>query len=143
MKKPPHAYTLIECVLALGLVAMVLASLLALLPMGLSTMAGGGRRVAEARIMQHLQTRCRSGLSAGDLYFSREGSPLETGAEAAFIARLETEAGVFLPGDAEEGLRRIRVMISDQPQASPFADDLHVTARALLLAQPLDGKVGS
>ena len=143
MKTPPCAYTLIECVLALGLVGMVLMSLLALLPMGMSTMVTGGRRVTEGRILRQLQTGCRVGLPTEDLYFNREGASLGTVTDAAFVVRLAPEAGVMLPGDTVPSLPRVKLMISDQPRGSPFANELHVTAHFLLLAEPLERKGGS
>ncbi len=154
MKRRPHAYTLIECVLALGLVALVLASLVAVLPVGLASQANGGRRVAEARIMQYLQARGHNTTlrAVPELYFNRDGAPLEDITEAAYVARLDSRAHpVVVPGDSARGdpvssmapippgrLRCVRVSISDHPHSSATDDDLRMTVHSLLLSPALD-----
>ncbi|MDB6140114.1 MAG: hypothetical protein JWO94_3186 [Verrucomicrobiaceae bacterium] len=143
MKRPADGYTLIECVLALGFVALGLMAVVAVLPMGLSPLAAGGRRVAEARIMQTLEARCRAGRVAGEYYFSTGGVPLEDSRNAAFVAKVAVPSPLFLPGDVEGFLQCVKVTVTDHPHSQASAEGFHATEHSLIFSSALDSGNGS
>ena len=135
MRPRCDAFTLIESVLALGIVATVLLAVIGLLPAGLEATRSAAQRSAEARIVEQVRVRSLDALPAGDLFFDAAGNPLPgTNSEAAFTARVAAGDGVALPGEAIISLHSIRIRISDRRGSDSFADDWHVHVHQLLLA---------
>ena len=135
MKCSLDGFSLIECVLALAVTAMVLVAVLGLVPAGLDATHVAAQRTAEARILECLRTENALQTTPGDFYFDALGSPSLAGSpDAVFAARVESIAGVTLPGDSDPSMRRLRISISDRAAVDPFADPRRLRVHPLLLA---------
>ena len=135
MRPRCDAFTLIESVLALGIVATVLLAVIALLPAGLEATRSAAQRSAEARIVEQVRVRSLDALPAGDLFFDATGNPLPGPAsEAIFTAQVTAGEGVTLPGETIISLRSARIRIRDRRGGDSFADGGHGHVHQLLLA---------
>ena len=142
MTQRRKAFSLIESLLAISIVATVLLTLLALLPAGLDASRDAARCTAEARILARLRQQCVASALTGDFYFDALGRPLSSGtADAALAVRVAPAAAVALPGDATATLRSIRITLSDRMLDDPFADPQQVRVQQLLLAPVTTGGI--
>jgi uncharacterized protein (TIGR02598 family) len=137
MKRSRSAFTLIECVLALGIAATVLVALVGLLPAGLDATRTAALGSAEAAIIERLRQQIESGTPPGDFYFDAQGAPVSDGpADAVFAARVEASSALALPGETTGAMRSTRILLSDRVSSDSFGDDRRLHAYRLLLAAP-------
>ena len=140
MKRRRAAFTLIECVLALGITATILVALMSLLPAGLDATRTATLRNAEARIIGRIRQQSETTPVLGDFYFDALGSPVDKkSVEAVLAVRVAAEDGVALPGDVSASLRSIRITLGDRMIRDPFADERHLHVHHLLLAPAANG----
>lgn len=110
MKRAAH--TLIETVLALGILASVLTAVIGLLPHALDSTRQADARLVEALIVRHTGLRCREGLPSMPLLFDAAGSPLPAGSpDAVFSVAVTMNPAAALPGGPPGGLRQARLEI--------------------------------
>jgi uncharacterized protein (TIGR02598 family) len=116
----PHrlrrAFSLVEVVLALGMMSFAMISVVGLIPVGLGNFRDARRLSIEAGIAQRLSGDLRlagRSVAAGSYYFDDQGAPVEEAA-ALYVARVEApsglEAGDFVGADVPA--RTILVTIS-------------------------------
>ena len=135
MKPRCDAFTLIESVLALGIVATVLLAVIGLLPAGLEATRSAAQRSAEARIIEQVRVHSMDALPASELFFDATGNPLPgLNSEAAFTARVDAGESIALPGETTISLRSVRIRISDRRGSDSLSDDWRVHVHQLLLA---------
>ena len=104
--KHPQGFSLIETVLALGIIATLLMAALSLLPAALDTTRSAEQRNAEAMILANVRARCASALPTDELYFTRSGSALSSKTEnTATIVTVRQGDSLALPGDTERSVR--------------------------------------
>ena len=122
-------FSLVETVIAVGITATVIVTLLALLPIGLDTLRSASMRTSEARIKQAVvsnykmtdwdEVEQQAGEGSGrDFFFDERGAPVPSSSEnILFGARVWVEDRVTLAGDATENeyLRNLRIYITDRP----------------------------
>lgn len=144
-----HAFSLVETVLALAVVAVSLLTLVGLMPGGLEDLRRSGASQAEARIIQSVMSgyQMNSWGSPGssmalpdkDFYFDMRGMPVTRNhRDHAITARAVVDAvNPTLAGDATPSphLRRLRIRITQALQAEDaFTNSrLHVE-RSVLVA---------
>lgn len=127
-------FSLIETVLALGLVTTAALVIIAMLPAGLDSLRDSQREVVEARIADQLRQQCRSG-ATGTFYFDSDGTELShRTVDAAIAARIETAGIQPLPGNSGPALQRYRLSISHAIGTDPFADPRQVSVQYVLEA---------
>ena len=135
MRIRPAAFTLIECVLALGIAATVLVAVMGLLPAGLHATRIAAQKGTETFILAHIAQQSETARPSGDCYFDATGSLLEgRRAGSAFAVRVEPGDGPILPGDAAPSMHCLRVTISDRVIGDPFGDPRHLRVHHLWLA---------
>jgi uncharacterized protein (TIGR02598 family) len=142
MKPIRAAFTIIECVLALGVASSLLLLTISLLPGGMDAVRVASHSSFESAIVQRVRHQCEGLLTlpVGELYFDEDGLPLSGRSAGAFFAvRLEPLPGALLPGDREPSMRRLRISITDLAQGEPFVDVGRVKSFHLLLAPPTLG----
>lgn len=111
-------FSLIETVLALGILATVLMAVIGLLPHALDASHTADRRAAEALIFANVRARCTSKLPEGELRFDASGSPLPSDArDFAFTAMVTSSPSVSLPGDTSSRVRTARIELHDRSRA--------------------------
>lgn len=112
------AFSLIETVLALGVLATVLMAVIGLLPHALDTSRTADRRAAESMIFANVRARCASTLPEGELRFDANGSPLLSDAhDFAFTAVIHTSPAIDLPGDPSGSVHTARIELHDRSRA--------------------------
>ncbi|MFP6873050.1 MAG: Verru_Chthon cassette protein B [Verrucomicrobiales bacterium] len=127
------AFTLIETVLAIGIVATVLIALLGLLPSGSKILGEAGRATVGARIAQQLIGEVQlAEFEDIDQLFTKERYYNDMGTELSgigtlqtvYTARVEIERGnPEIPGAKESKyLRRVIVKVSNAPGKPDFSD---------------------
>lgn len=135
MKRNWHAFTLIECVLALGITATMLVAILGLLPTGLEATRTAAHREAEAHIIEQVRQACATTQALGDRWFDASGARLrQPSTGTVFTVRVAQTEDVTLPGDAIASMRRIRITISDRHAGDPFDDARHLRTHHVLLS---------
>jgi uncharacterized protein (TIGR02598 family) len=135
----PHraAFTIIECVLALGIASSVLLGTIALLPAGMDALRDASQRSVEATIVAWIRQQSvgTNLLPPADLYFDKDGLASPSGStESVYAVHVEQVEDASLPGDAEPSIRRIHITISDRAQYAPFADANRLRSYHLLFA---------
>lgn len=93
------AFTLVETVLAIGMVSTVLIALLGLLPTGMDIMGEAGQRTVGARIAQQLMSEMQASpfvelesFDGDTRYFDDQGTEVPTQTLAVYTARIEVDA---------------------------------------------------
>lgn len=116
------AFSLVEVILALGLVTFAVTVIVGLLPVGLTSINQSMNQTIEAQILRSISSQSvvadfRS-LATSGLYFDREGQPT-TMANAYYDVRVTTNAPVY-PGSTEAaGLRESIVTLKIEMIARP------------------------
>ena len=130
-----RAFSLIECVLALGIASSLLLTAVALLPVGMEATRAAEQSVTEAAIVDSLRAQfAEAEVTGAWKFFDQHGSTLGGGtADAAFVARVLAAPSAPLLDGAGPALRRLRIEISDRPR-SAFSDARHTRVFFLLLA---------
>ena len=137
--RKPHllrraGFTLVETVLAIGIVATVMVALLGLLPSGVDIMSEAGRETVGARIAQQIISEVQlSEFDEVDQFNGEERFYDDMGTEVdnfkhprrVYTARVEVASDKpSVPGSVEsEFLRSVVVKISDRPIDPDFTDD--------------------
>ena len=131
---PSHrGFTLIETVLAIGIVATVLVALLGLLPTGSDILSEAGRGTVGARIAQQLIGEVQLAefedidqFNNKQRYYNDMGTELRTAGDVdrVYTARIEVESGnPPIPGAKEsEYLRRVVIKVSNNPGQPDFSN---------------------
>jgi|GEM_PF-1952383 len=146
-------FSLIEVLLAVGITAILVTTVLGLLPSGLEDLRSSGQRMATARILEHvaheLQMRDFDSWAHAQtpliLSFDNAGDPLPgTGTEADVIYRAQVTlvqapgtVGVTLPGAVVANVfaRQARIRITDLPGADPFTGNARLWERTLTITR--------
>lgn len=113
MRSPAAAaFSLLETVLALGVVSTVLVAAMSLIPLGLRTAQEAEGQAAEMRILQRLGDRCAALMPDEALYFSSNGSPVSgKSGDALYAVIVRPGSGICLPGNLDRPLRSALVEI--------------------------------
>ena len=130
---PPadRGFTLIETVLAIGIVATVLIALLGLLPTGSKILGEAGRGTVGARIAQQLIGEVQQAEFADidtfnnkQRYYNDMGTELKSVGGHVYTARIEVESGnPPIPGAKEsEYRRRVIIKVSNDPGKPDFSN---------------------
>ena len=125
----PKAFTLVETVLALGLTAFVLTSLLGLLACGMGTFRKAMDFTLQAQMAQILVEKARhtsfnslAQLAAQPYYFDDAGNPVDAGdASGTFKAVMNVTGATTLPADpgfANSGLTQVTITCSRKQAAA-------------------------
>ncbi|MCH2061546.1 MAG: Verru_Chthon cassette protein B [Verrucomicrobiales bacterium] len=127
-----RGFTLIETVLAIGIVATVLIALLGLLPTGSDILSEAGRSTVGARIAQQLIGEVQLAeyddidkFNNQQRFYNDMGTELRSGGDqVVYTARIEIESGnPPIPGAKEsEYLRRVIIKVSNNPGNPDFTD---------------------
>ncbi len=121
-------FSLIETVLALGIVATVLMSVIGMLPQALDSTQHAERRAAEALIVANVRAQYASSLPVGELHFDAHGLPMTNETrDFAFIAKVTASDSIVLPGDPSGSLRTALLEISDRSRQWTHAQALTLT----------------
>lgn len=116
-------FSLIEVVIAIGIVASVLVALLGLFGLGMDTMREAINEQVEARIMQSVNSDLQASdfdrlqdMESEQYFFDEEGTRVRSGRDAVYAAKIElldqSGSGVKLPGmDRNSMLIRANVKI--------------------------------
>ena len=137
---PPadRGFTLIETVLAIGIVATVLIALLGLLPTGSDILGEAGRGTVGARIAQQLIGEVQLAefedidqFNNKKRYYNDMGTEVltEEHPDRVYTARIEVESGnPPIPGAKEsEYLRRVIIKVSNNPGQPDFSNPPEAT----------------
>jgi uncharacterized protein (TIGR02598 family) len=112
---PRRGFTLVEIVLAIGLVAFGLVVVISLLPVGLGSMSDSSRQIVETEIFSTVGAELNStkfdelenyAASRFPVYFDNEGAEVAAGTTAVYTARCR-----FSPPENSGQLRRVTVLI--------------------------------
>ena len=127
-----RGFTLIETVLAIGIVATVLVALLGLLPTGSQILSEAGRGTVGARIAQQLIGEVQLAeyddidqFNNKTRYYNDMGTAVSPAdSTRVYTARIEVESGnPPIPGAKEsEYLRRVIIKVSNNPGSPDFSD---------------------
>lgn len=139
-------FSLIEVVLALGILGLAFVPLMGLLPAGMDTFRSSVDRSAAARVVEQLANEARQSefkevrSSVSDLYFDELGNEVQSPGAAIFQARLTVL-------DESPHLKRLVIQVVRNPDGRadlvPALEDglwkergaLPVTTRSVLLAR--------
>ena len=133
-KRAQSAFSLIEIVVAVGIVATVMVALLGMIPTGLNTVNRAADTMAEIRIAQQILGEIQVSdfnsieeWASSDIYYDRDGIQLEDNDPLLqkYTARVEIENGVTLPNKIKENdyCKRITVKISSKRGSVDFTDE--------------------
>ena len=133
MNSKPHrlhsGFSLVETVIAVGITATVIMTLLALLPIGLEKLRSASLTTSEAQIRQtivsnykmldwdEVEKQAVDG-SEKDFYFDEQGAPVPQSDEnMLYGARVWVGENITLSGDVlkNEYLRQLKIHITDRP----------------------------
>jgi uncharacterized protein (TIGR02598 family) len=127
-----RGFTLIETVLAIGIVATVLISLLGILPTGSNILSEAGRSTVGARIAQQLIGEVQLAeyddidqFNNKTRYYNDMGTAVSPADPTlVYTARIEVESGnPPIPGAKEsEYLRRVIIKVSNNPGIPDFSN---------------------
>ena len=142
-----HAFSLVEVVLAIGVVSFAMMAVLGTLPVGLKSSRESRGQVATANIARQIQgelqqisfrtdsadTLTVQNLADTPFYFTLEGT--RTGADQAYYIASFAVADVSLPGLSIDpaNARRVTVTVSHPADAAP--EDRQESIFSLLLAK--------
>lgn len=129
--KNRNAFSLIEVVLALGVVSVALIPLFGLLPAGLGTFRGSIDRSVSTQIAQAIISEARQTdfanlttlqTAAGSpLRFTEEGDKTTDASKTIYVARVTVETQVGVPSTASftnSSIARVRVNVANSPNGS-------------------------
>lgn len=128
------AFTLVETVLAIGMVSTVLIALLGLLPTGMDIMGEAGQRTVGARVAQQLMSEMQASpfvdLESFDgetRYFDDQGTEVSTQSLAVYTALIEVDGEPQdLPGGGSytsDFLKGVVVKVALSLREPNFADN--------------------
>ena len=123
-RRETSGFSLVEIVVAVGIVATVMVALLGMIPTGLNTVNEAADTMAEIRIAQQIlgevQMAAWEDLDQWDskpFYYDAEGNKLDTqeGNKVRYTCRVEIEDRVLLPPDQENRyIKRVVVKVSSK-----------------------------
>ena len=144
-------FTMVETVIAVGIVATVMLAMVSLLPLGISTLKDASARQADARIVQTLVgvyqmqdwasvEQQETTEAAKDFYFDDKGLLVEkTDQSQIYTARVTIIGPPTVPGDSRPNpfMRRMEIYISDRPLdlGDPFEEDYPTNEHTALIAK--------
>lgn len=95
-------FTLVETVVALGLVAALMLTILGLLPGGLEAIRHASRPVTIAVVLDGLRARCLAGAPEGDYWCDRQGRiQAAPDGDTCFIIHVRPGNALAVPGDVD------------------------------------------
>jgi uncharacterized protein (TIGR02598 family) len=110
-----HGFTLVETMLAVAISAVLLLTLVALLPMGLDSAREGRRQSVVTGILDHLRHQNLPQSTSGEFRFDSDGLPRpQHDPRITFTARVNPVDPVPLPGNAGASLRRLHITLLDE-----------------------------
>ena len=144
-------FTLVETVVAVGIVATVMLAMVSLIPLGMGTLKDAAVRAADARIVQSLvsiyqmqdwasvEQQATSG-SPREFYFDEKGVAVEKeDPNLLYTARVIIGDPPVVPGDdlTNPYLRKMEIEISDRPinLGDPFEDGYKTTNHSTVIAK--------
>ena len=136
-KRFRSAFSLVETVIAVGITATVIMTLLALLPIGLDKLRSASLTTSEAQIRQSIvsnykmldwdEVEDQAASGAGrDFYFDERGaSVLQSDENMLYGARVWVGDNIKLSGDVLENefLRKLTIHITDRPEIEDAYSD--------------------
>jgi uncharacterized protein (TIGR02598 family) len=119
-------FSLVEVVIAIGILSFAMVPLLGMLPTGLNTFRNSIDRSVSTQIAQQILNEARqtdfTNLSSlqGNRYFTEEGDPTtETSPNRIYLARTDIITQVAVPGDgtpfSNASLAKVRVQVANSP----------------------------
>jgi uncharacterized protein (TIGR02598 family) len=115
MNRIRHGFSLIETMLALGIMATLLTAMLGLLPAGLEATHKASQRAVERRILERLHLLSVQGDLEDEFHFDREGILVSANNEdRAWVAKIKAGVPAVLPGAEAPALRTWQVELCDQ-----------------------------
>ena len=128
------AFTLVETVIAIGIVATVMVALLGLLPSGVEIMSEAGRGTVGARIAQQLIGEVQlaefddvNTFNGKERYYDDMGTEVKSfdAPRRVYTARIEVASEKpSVPGSIEsEFLQRVVIKVSDRPISPDFGEE--------------------
>lgn len=122
-------FSLVEVVLALGLMSFAVIAILGLIPTGLTTLRQSMNQTVEAQIVRSIGAQSVmanfTNLATNNMYFDDEGLPAKNAAGAFYTVNVTTNVPIF-PGIAN---------------ATNYPDSL-TTLRILMISRPNPAAVG-
>lgn len=127
-RKPSHrsvAFSLVEVIIALGLVTFAVTAMVGILPVGLSSINQSMNQTIEAQILRSISSQSVvadfRNLTTNGLYFDREGQP-STLANSYYDVRITTNAPVY-PGSSEavdlpESIVSLKIEVIARPSST-------------------------
>jgi|GEM_PF-1233228 len=118
-----RAFSLVEVVLALGLVSFAVIAILGLIPTGLTTLRQAMNQTVEAQIVKSIGARAVTAnftnLATNNMFFDDEGLPTTTAAMAVYTVNVTTNVPVF-PGSSNainytNSLTTLRILMISKP----------------------------
>lgn len=127
LRKRSFGFSLVEVVTALGIVSFGLVSMMGLLVAGISTFREAVNATTEAQIAQQLANKMAladySAIATNSgkvYYFTQEGLPARSAAEAIFSAKVSAPVRLLVPGAGQSGgSNTATVVISIWNKTSP------------------------
>lgn len=121
------AFSLVEVVIALGVISFAVLALIGLLPSGLSTLRDSVGQSRQAQILRAVAGRSEvtkfSALATNGLYFDYDGLPVDTAAKSIYTVNILTNLPVY-PGSTNAAAisnsltsLRIQIIWKPSPQA--------------------------
>jgi uncharacterized protein (TIGR02598 family) len=132
--KLQRAFTLVETVIAIGIVSTVMVALVGMMPEGMKMISQAGQRTVGARIAQQLIGQLQlakyqeiSNYDGQQYYFDDQGTEVRAD-DVSFVytAKIEVQsAPPKIPGDRKPSafLRRVVVKVSDKLDGPDFSDE--------------------
>lgn len=123
------AFTLIETVLAIGIVSFAFVALMGLLPCGLQVFRKAMDTTLEGQMVQHLTGQLNqtpyndlAQLQGQDFWFDEAGGPVAESSEGIYSASLSLNAQPALPGSASYangGLTGVTITLKRKNESAP------------------------
>ena len=122
-KEISAGFSLIEVVIAIGIIAFAFIAIIGLIPTGLSSIKGSMQTSVMSRIAQKVISDAEqsdfttlAGLMSSTNYFDVEGNPLPSSSNSLYWANLTTLSNAVLPGSpTNSNLYQITISVAYNP----------------------------
>jgi len=121
-----HGFTLVECVLAIGVVAFALVSMVGLIPMGLTAFSQALDTSTSSRIVQQIVTDLQQSATLPPQqplrYFDDEGFQQDTSSgQSLYHVNTVVVPSTRLPGGESSNLATVLIEIAKNPKGSALS----------------------
>ena len=120
------AFSLVEVIIALGLITFAVTAIVGLLPVGLTSINQSMNQTVESQILRSLSSQSVVAefgkLAANNLYYDFEGQPSSL-ANSYYTVKISTNAAIYPGSDGVEGLSdtfvslKVEMVARSQPSA--------------------------